>query len=85
MRSNNGSRPLPVLQVKSTGYYVDLGNRQFRETMNPENRVEFDSVNGEELCRQAGVVTCLGCGMSVIIAGGEEGDGLHCMRCGRGV
>ena len=83
MANQNELRQLPVLQLSGTGYYIDIGSRLFRETMIPGKRVDFDSVRGENLCRQAGIVTCLGCGMSALIAGREPGDGLRCMRCGR--
>ena len=81
MEYNQTAKPqvLPVVSLGGTAYLVDLGQRQFRETMNPSSYVDFDTVKGEQLCRQAGVVTCLRCGMSVIAAPVEE---LRCMRCG---
>ena len=53
---------LPVVRLEGTPYFIDLAQRHFRETMNPTNYVDFDSVKGARLCRQAGVVTCLRCG-----------------------
>ena len=57
-----GPHSLPVARLNGTAYFVDLRLRQFRETMNPGNYVDFDSVEGRKMCEQAGVVTCLGCG-----------------------
>ncbi len=72
---------LPTIRVKGTGYIIDLLGQQFRDVMNPSHRSDFDSVEGGELCRQAGVATCLSCGMSVIAAGLEGEDVQWCMRC----
>ena len=51
------------------GYFIDLEARLFRETMDPGRYVDFDSVKGKWSCQQAGVVTCLSCGASVIVSG----------------
>ena len=76
-----GTRVLPVARLDDAGYFIDLRLRQFRETMNPGSYVDFDSVKGREMCLQAGVVTCLGCGLSVIVSA-FDGEGSRCMRCG---
>jgi len=76
---------LPVVRLGGMAYFVDLSLRQFRETMNPRNYVDFDSVKGEELCAQAGVVTCLSCGMSVIVPASLREERLRCVRCGLGL
>ena len=83
-KENNscGSRVLPVARLNGSAYFIDLRLRQFRETMNPGSYVDFDSVKGREMCEQAGVVTCLGCGLSVIVSFAFDGEGLRCMRCG---
>ena len=77
-----GPRCLPVVRLDGTAWFIDLRLRQFRETMNPHNYVDFDTVKGRQLCRQAAVVTCLRCGMSVIVPGTIPDDGLRCARCG---
>ena len=78
-----GMKPvLPTISIGGKGYFVDLEARLFRETMNPGNYVDFDSVRGKELRRQAGVVTCLSCGASVIVPISIMGNRLRCVRCG---
>jgi len=76
---------LPVVRLGGVAYFVDLSLRQFRETMNPRNYVDFDSVKGQELCAQVGVVTCLSCGASVIVSASLHEDQLRCVRCGLGL
>lgn len=75
------ARSLPVVTLNGTAWFVDLRLRQFRETMNPHNYVDFDTVKGKRFCRQSGVVTCLRCGMSVIVPGSVLDEGLGCARC----
>ena len=76
---------LPAVRVDGTAYVVDLGRRQFRDTFNVNGRIDFDSVEGQRLCAATGVVTCLRCGMSVIVPMSDEDDEWRCMRCGRTV
>ena len=85
MENENRRRELPVVRADGVGYYLDLCGRQFRETMNPAARVDFDSVKGAELCRKTSVVTCLACGMSALTGRRDNGEDLRCMRCGRKV
>ena len=78
-----GMRPaLPTILLGSKGYFIDLKARLFRETLDPGRYIDFDSVEGERLCRQAGVVTCLRCGASVIVSVSIWGEELRCVRCG---
>ncbi len=79
------SRVLPVVQINGTGYYVDLGQRLFRDTMKPSRYIDFDSAEGRRLCRQAGVVRCLSCGASVIVSTEMIVYELRCTRCGGGL
>ena len=72
---------LPTVRLQGTAYFVDLARRQFRDTMNIQQHIDFDSAKGVALCRQAGVVTCLRCGMSAIVATSRREDDLRCMRC----
>ena len=83
-KENNryGTRVLPVARLNEAAYFIDLRQRQFRETMNPGSYVDFDSVKGRKMCKRAGVVTCLGCGLSVIMSPSAI-EGLRCCRCGR--
>ena len=85
IEAKNASFVLPIARVNGTGYYVDLGHRLFRDTMNPLRYIDFDSAEGRQLCRQAGVVTCLRCGTSVIVSRLMTGNGLRCVRCGGGL
>ncbi|MBN1346702.1 MAG: hypothetical protein JXQ73_28685 [Phycisphaerae bacterium] len=73
---------LPVVRLDGTAWFVDLRLRQFRETMNPHNYVDFDTVKGTRFCQQAGVVTCLRCGTSVVVSGSPLDEGVCCVRCG---
>ena len=65
-------RVLPVVRLAGTTYFVDLEQRQFRETLNPKCYVDIDSADGKRMCRQAGVGTCLKCGMIDYDSGGFE-------------
>ena len=77
-----GRPALPIVRMNGTAYMVDLGQRQFRDTFNLQGWIDFDSVKGERLRSLIGVVTCLRCGMSVIVSmtPGND-DRLRCMRC----
>ena len=85
MRPVGRRHVLPTIPLAGKGYFVDLEARLFRETMNPCSYVDFDSVKGQQFCREAGVVTCLGRGMSVIVPPFEDLARSRCMRCGRPV
>ena len=75
-------RALPTILLGGKGYFIDLEARLFRETMDPGRYVDFDSVKGSELREQAGIVTCLRCGASVIVSAALRGARLWCVRCG---
>ena len=78
-----GMKPmLPTISIGGQGYFIDLESRLFRETMDPGRYVDFDSVKGKALRKQAGVVTCLSCGASVIVAASIRTGSLRCVRCG---
>ena len=81
-RARQGRPSLPTIVLGSKGCFVDLQARLFRETMDPGRHIDFDSVKGTELCKLAGVVTCLRCGASVMAAGSLMDDKLRCVRCG---
>ena len=76
-----GLRVLPVVQYGSTKYFADLLLGQFRDIGNPHNYIDFDSEQGRLICRQAGVLCCSECGMSVIISKAFEQQTLRCMQC----
>ena len=80
-----GKRPqaLPVVSADATSYLVDLAGRILRPAFTPAKRIDFDSVKGNQICARAGVLTCLRCGMSVIVAGTATTQVLQRMRCGR--
>ena len=42
-KNSGGTRVLPVAMLNGAAYFVDFWLRQFRETMNPGNYVDFDS------------------------------------------
>lgn len=73
---------IPTTLLGGKAYVIDLEARLFRETMDPGRYVDFDSAKGSELREQAGIVTCLGCGTSVIIPASLRGTQLRCVRCG---
>ena len=81
--STQGRPALPTILLGAKGYFVDLEARLFRETMDPGRYVDFDSARGNELRERAGIVTCLGCGASVIVSAALRGARLRCVRCGR--
>jgi len=78
---STGPCVLPVISRNGAAYFIDLQLRQFRLTMNPGGYVDFDSVEGREMCRRAGVVTCLACGFSVIAPATVDECTLRCMKC----
>lgn len=81
-----GMRPaLPTILVGGKGYFIDLEARLFRETMDPGCYIDFDSVKGKWLSQQTGVVTCLRCGASVIVAASLLEVQLRSVRCGSAV
>ena len=82
VRSIQGRRELPTILLGGKGYVIDLEAWLFRETMDPGRYVDFDSVRGSELREQAGIVTCLGCGTSVMVSAALRGAQLRCVRCG---
>ena len=82
VRSTQGRPALPTILLGGKGYFIDLEARLFRETMDPGCYIDFDSVKGNELREQAGIVTCLGCGASVIVSAALRGARLRCVRCG---
>ena len=82
VRSIQERPALPTILLGGKGYVIDLEARLFRETMDPGRYVDFDSVKGSELREQAGIVTCLGCGASVIISAALRRARLRCVWCG---
>lgn len=78
-------RALPTILLGGKGYFIDLEARLFRETMDPGRYIDFDSAKGSGLCKQAGIVTCLRCGASVIVSAALCGAQLRCVRCGTAV
>ena len=81
-RPIQGRPALPTILLGGKGYFIDLEARLFRKTMDPGRYIDFDSARGSELREQAGIVSCLGCGASVIVAVSLRGARLRCVRCG---
>lgn len=76
-----GPRVLPVVHYGSKWYFADLRLGQFREIKNPHNYIDFDCKQGLTMCRQAGIVRCSECRMSVVVPTAFEDEKLRCMRC----
>ena len=72
---------LPVVQIISTSFFVDLEQRLFTDAFNPQHYVDFRSLEGQRLCEQASIISCSGCGMSVIVPMSRSEDRLRCMSC----
>ncbi len=72
---------LPVVQIVGTSFFVDLEQRLFRDVFNPQHYVDFRSWEGQQLCEQAGIISCPVCGMSVIVPVSRSEDRLRCMSC----
>ena len=78
---NTGPVGSPMVRYGSKQYFADLRLREFREIENPHNGIVFDSEKGQLMCRQAGIICCPKCGMSVIISKVFEQQRLRCMQC----
>ena len=76
-----GPRMLPVVRYGTTEYFTDLRLGQFRDIRNPHNYIDFDSEQGQLMCRQTGVLWCRQCRMSVIVSRAFENERLRCMQC----
>ena len=72
---------LPMIQLGTKSYFVDLRLRQFREASDPYVYVEFGSDTGRRMCNRANIVSCPDCGLSIIIPGVWRGQDLSCIRC----
>ena len=82
LTNNRMLQVLPTVRLNGRAYFIDPRLRQFRETMNPQKRIDFDSATRERLSREAGVIKCLSCGMSVIVVVPIQEEDSPCMRCG---
>ncbi len=76
-----GSWTLPIVRVEAAVYFVDLRLKQFRDTSNPHNYIDFDSEHGQHMCMQNGIVTCFHCGTSAIISTALDMEKLRCVQC----
>ncbi len=72
---------LPVVQIVGPSFFVNLEQRLFRDVFNPQHYVDFRSADGQRLCKQAGIISCPVCGMSVIVPVSRSEDRLRCMSC----
>ena len=77
----DGPGVLPVIQHGPTQYFTDLRLRQFRNTENPHDYVDFDSDKGRQMCEQAGIVVCKECQMAAVISRAVDRKELRCMNC----
>ena len=78
------SAALPTIVIDGETYFVDLSLRVFRRAFSPGKYIDFDSIEGERLCRSGGVVSCRQCGMSAIASQAAlRKEALRCMRCQR--
>jgi hypothetical protein len=76
-----GPRMLPIVHYGTTGYFADLRLGQFRNVQNPHDLVDFDSDQGQLMCKQTGVIWCPECRLSVIVSKAFEQEPLRCMQC----
>jgi len=76
-----GPWTLPIVRHEQTMYFADLRLKQFRDINNPHNCIDFDSVQGQQICTQNGIVTCFHCGTIVIISTALDMEMLRCVRC----
>ena len=76
-----GPRMLPIIRYGNTQYFADLRLGQFRDIQNPHNYIDFDSEQGQFMCRQTGVLWCRQCRLSVIVSRAFENERLRCMQC----
>ena len=72
---------LPQIQHGSTRYFADLRLRQFRDVQDPHNYIDFASEQGQQMCRQAGIIVCSECGMAMLVSPSSFEAELWCMRC----
>ena len=77
----SGPWTLPIVGVEATMYFTDLRLKQFRDINNPHNCVDFDSVQGQHMCMQNGIVTCFHCSTTAIIPTTMDMEMLRCIRC----
>ena len=81
MQQQEVRHALPVVQIVGKSFFVDLDQGVFRDAFNPQQYVDFRSFEGQRLCAQASIISCAGCGMSVIVPVSRRKDRLHCMSC----
>ncbi len=74
-------RSLPIILYEGQQYFTDLRLNEFRPVRGLFSSIPFDSEQGKVMCRSTGVVTCISCGMSVIISKVYENNQLRCMQC----
>ena len=77
----NGPRVLPIVQYGTTRYFADLLLGQLRDIKKPHHYIDFDSEQGQVICRQTGIVWCPECGMAMLISKAFERQTLRCMQC----
>ncbi len=80
-QEGDGPQMLPMVQHGPTQYFTDLRLRQFRDTRNPHNHMDFESEQGKRICEQAGIVVCRECKMAAIISPALDKKELRCMNC----
>ena len=81
MQHQEVRQALPVVQILGRSLFVDLDQCLFRDAFDPQRYVGFRSLEGQRLCVQAGIISCPGCGISVIVPVSRKEDRLHCMSC----
>ena len=80
-KRETGPRALPVVLFEGRQYFADLRLNEFRPVRGLFSSIPFDSEQGKVMCISTGVVTCISCGMSVIISKVYENNQLRCMQC----
>ena len=72
---------LPQVQYGRTRYFADLRLRQFRNVDNPHDYVDFASEQGQQMCRQAGILVCPRCAVAAIVSPSLGLEKLRCVSC----
>lgn len=76
-----GPWTLPIVRYGETMYFADLRLKHFGDINNPHNYIDFESVQGQQICAQNGVVTCFHCGTTAIISTALDMEKLRCTQC----
>ena len=83
LHSEEKPRRLPVFNWQGVDFFVDERLRQFRETKNPHNFIDFDSEAGRKMLEDAVRVTCRPCRAETVVSRHTTEDSARCFWCER--